>query len=112
TASTLWCLTRARSYRSAAATATACINFWSAARSAMSRAQTAARTRACRSQSYKTFLCGGSGLRSRCHPAQVVPDVRTSHPENDIFGDIGRVIGHSLQVARDQQRVQSLPAEL
>lgn len=31
-----------------------------------------------------------------------------THPEDDILGNIGRVVTHTFQIARNDQRIQSL----
>src|SRR5512141_3458105 len=38
----------------------------------------------------------------------VVAHVKALDPEYYVFGDIGGVVGHAFQVARDQQRVERL----
>ena len=38
----------------------------------------------------------------------VVADVGTLHPEDDVFSDIGRVVGDALQIACDKQRIECL----
>src|SRR5215469_13238290 len=37
-----------------------------------------------------------------------VTNVGTPYPENDIFGNVGGMIGYSLQVSCDRKRVQGL----
>ena len=39
--------------------------------------------------------------------SSAVADVGAAHPENHILGDVGRVIGDSLQVARNQSTSRS-----
>ena len=41
--------------------------------------------------------------------AGVVADVGALHPEDDVFGNIGGVVGDTLEIARHQQRVERLP---
>src|SRR5215471_16899281 len=38
----------------------------------------------------------------------VVAHIRTLHPEDDILGDVGGVVGNAFQVASDEQGVQCL----
>ena len=38
----------------------------------------------------------------------VVADVGALHPEDDVFGDVGGVVGDSLQVAGHEQRIERL----
>src|SRR5436305_10882012 len=38
--------------------------------------------------------------------------IRALHPEDHILGDVSGMVGHSLQITRDQQRVQRLAYEL
>ncbi len=33
-------------------------------------------------------------------------DIEAAHPEDDVFGDVGSVIGHALEVARDEQGIE------
>ena len=39
---------------------------------------------------------------------RIMADVGTPHPEDDIFGDVRSVVGNALEIARNQQRIQSL----
>ena len=42
----------------------------------------------------------------------MVANILTAHPEDDVLRDIRRVIADTLQVARDNQRVQALRRQL
>jgi D-3-phosphoglycerate dehydrogenase len=44
--------------------------------------------------------------------ALVVAHVVALHPEDDVFGDVGGVVGHALQAAADHQRVQGLRGQM
>ena len=39
----------------------------------------------------------------------VVTDVRALNPEDDVFGNVGSMVGHSFQIAGHEQRIESLP---
>jgi hypothetical protein len=39
----------------------------------------------------------------------VVADVGALHPEDDIFGDVGGVVGNTLEIAGYEQRIEGLP---
>ena len=41
---------------------------------------------------------------------KLMADIRAAHPEYDVRGDIGRVVGDALQVACGNDRIQRLEA--
>src|SRR6266404_2750086 len=42
----------------------------------------------------------------------IVPDIGTLHPEDDVLGDVGGVVGNALQIASHQEGIQSLAYDL
>src|SRR5690349_16901975 len=44
--------------------------------------------------------------------SRAMPHIRAAHPEDDILGDVGGVIGNPLQVARDGESVEGLHGRL
>ena len=45
--------------------------------------------------------CAQDSLHSVAGHAQLMADIRAAHPEDDIFGDIGGMVGDALQIARN-----------
>src|SRR5256885_3817894 len=51
---------------------------------------------------YTTLFRSDGRLRSSSLLRHVVPHVCPAHPENDIFGDVGGVVGDALQVRSEE----------
>src|SRR6478609_9685112 len=59
-----------------------------------------------------SLMSVGNFLMLRMFCRHVMPHIGPAHPEDDVLGDVGGVVGHALQIAGYEQRVQRLARRL